>query len=141
MSANGALKVWARFVRICHRVLINPYSWEKDAPALHLNDKRSKLMFRLFLAQFSIILAYEGFLLYRGFLELTSSEDPFIKKIELLFAIEAYILLNVNQWIIINNYRLYPTFIKSFLSLLYEFEGKINVSNPSNVVTNVNKLF
>ena len=123
-SSNSALKVWARFVRICHKFLINPYSWEKDAPALHLNDKRPRFMFLVFLTQFSVILAYEGFLLYRGFLELTSSEDPFIKKIELLFAIEAYILLNVNQLIIINNYRLYPTFIKSFLQLLYEFEGK-----------------
>ena len=120
LAANGALSVWEKFVTVCHTIRITPYDWNNG---IHLDTKRRTFRLRLFIAQFGIILAYEVFLLFRGYQEVFTSDDPFKTKIELLFSIEAYILLNVNQWIIIRNFELYPNFIRTFLRLLYDCEG------------------
>ena len=121
-DTKGALSVWEKFVKICHKIRITPYDW--STAGMYLDQKRRRFLFRTFLAQFGVILSYEMFLLFRGYQELLMSKDPFKTKIELLFSIEAYILLNVNQWIIIRNFELYPNFIRSFLRLLYDFEGE-----------------
>ena len=76
-----------------------------------------------YIVQLLIITVYETFLVYRGIQGLQDDTEPFPKKIKLIFSIEAYVTLNVNQLMVLQHFHAYPALLKDFSGRLRRFYG------------------
>ena len=127
MTSSGSIEVWATFIRLCHKAFIVPYDWDTYLNCPQLSSQRSKNLLRCLKVQFLVILLYEAFQVYRGAQEVYDRSKTFPEKIKLLFSIEAYVTLNVNQLLIIRNFHLLPGLLATFSKLFAHIQSKIKI--------------
>ena len=108
------------------KLLILPYDWEPLVGPFRIVSLRKKLVYRAFVFQSFTTISYEIFRLYRGVQQLFQRDKPFASIIRLLFSIDAYLLLNVNQWVIFcNNYEHYPSLFQNFWKLCHQYSARM----------------
>ena len=124
-STPKALKFWSKLTTFCHSIYLTPYHWDSNLQCPQLSLKKWRKYLCAFIIQTVILISYEMFLLYRVMQGLQDDAQSFHQKIRLIFSVVVCLMLNVNQWIILRNFILYPTFLAGFSRQLRRVDGRI----------------
>jgi len=97
------------------------YCWDKKKRQFeYVNTERN---YYKFLFKFSVLVMYEGFVLFRCLQTIRNPEETRLRQIRVVYKAFAFIILNVNHVVTLQHFGAYHRLIENFLHVTRRFQS------------------